>query len=363
MSSILVDPTTAHALSQAMSAPAADPRLAPTPHQHVLQVATGYMLSSALHVVVSLQIADLIAAGTTGVVDLARLAHVKEDGLYRVLRLLASAGVFTEVAPRQFGLTPAAEVLRRDRQDSVHDLVNWIADPFHFRVYAEAAATMESGVPAVEHATGAPAFEYLARDAAESAIFNDAMTSMSAQVMPAVLAGYDFSDVKVLVDVAGGHGHVVCSVLEQYPAMRGILFDLDHVIAGAEPRLAARGLGARCQLAVGDFFTAVPHGGDAYLLKHIVHDWDDARAITILRNIRAALVGVQTGRVIMLESVIGPGDAPDFGKLVDYEMLMMTGGRERTAEEFRTLLARAGFELTRIVRVDAPLSIIEARPR
>jgi hypothetical protein len=363
MSSILVDPVAARALSQAVSAPALDPRQAPTPHQHVLQLATGYIVSSALHLIVSLQIADLIASGNTGVADLARLAKVKEDVLYRVLRVLASVGVFAEVAPREFGFTPAAEVLRRDRLDSLHDLVNWIADPFHFRVYAEATTTMETGVPAVEHATGSPVFDYLAQDEAESAVFNDAMTSFSRQVVPAVLAGYDFSDVEVLVDVAGGHGHVVCSVLEQHPRMRGILFDLDHVIARAEPKVARRGLAQRCRLAVGDVFTAVPHGGDAYLLKHIVHDWDDARALTILRNVRAALVGVPEGRVILLESVIAPGDAPDLAKLADYEMLMMTGGRERTEAEFAALLARAGFELTRIVRVDSPLSVIEARPR
>jgi hypothetical protein len=363
MSSILVDPVAARALSQAVSAPALDPRQAPTPHQHVLQLATGYMVSSALHLVVSLKIADLMADGVTRVADLARLAKVKEDALYRVLRVLASVGVFAEVAPREFGFTPAADVLRRDRLDSLHDLVNWIADPFHFRVYAEAPSTLETGVPAVEHATGSTGFDYLAQDEAESAVFNDAMTSFSRQVMPAVLAGYDFSDVAVLVDVAGGHGHAVCSVLEQYPQMRGVLFDVDHVIAGAEPKVARRGLEARCQLAVGDFFAAVPHGGDAYLLKHIIHDWDDSRALTILRNVHAALAGVPNGRVILLESVIAPGDAPDLGKFVDYEMLMMTGGRERTEGEFAALLGRAGFDLTRIVQIDAPLSVIEARPR
>ena len=336
----------------------------PTPQQHVLRLATGYMVSSALHLVASLQVADRIAAGTTRVADLARGLDVQEDVLYRVLRLLASVGIFAECAPREFGLTAAGEALRRDVPGSMHDMVNWLTDPFHFRVYAEAGTTMRHGVPAVEHAMGAPAFDYLAMDAAESAIFNDAMTSFSAAVVPAVMAGYDFGDIRLLVDVAGGHGHVLCSILERYPHMRGVLFDVDHVIAGAEEKVARRNLGDRCRLAVGDFFTAVPHGGDAYVMKHIIHDWDDDRALTILHNVRAALAGVRNGRVILLESVIAPGDAADFAKFIDYEMLMITGGRERTEEEFAVLFDKAGFAMTRVVRVPgSPLSVIEARPR
>ena len=311
---------------------------------------------------VSLRVADLVASGVTRTADLARLAQVREDALHRVLRLLASVGVFTEVAPREFALTPAADVLRRDRLDSAHDFVSWIADPFHFRVYADAIVTMRTGVPAVEHTTGMPVFEYLASDDAESAVFNDAMTAFSAQVTPA-LEGYDFGDIDVLVDVAGGHGEVLCAILDRYPRMRGVLFDVDHVIAGAESRMARRGLRDRCALAVGDFFAGVPQGGDAYLMKHIIHDWDDSRALRILRQVRAALEGAPHGKLILLESVIRAGDEPDLGKLVDYEMLMVTGGRERTEEEFATLLGRAGFELTRVVRIDSPLSVIEARPR
>lgn len=333
------------------------------PAQQMLQLATGYMVSSALHLVASLRLADVMASGVTRVADLARLLSVKEDALYRALRLLASVGVFAEVAPREFGFTPAAETLRRDRLDSVHDLVAWLADPFHFRVYADAAVSLRTGAPAVEHTVGASAFEYLARDRDESQVFNDAMTAFSAQVAPAVLAGFDFSGIDVLVDVAGGHGQLLCSVLDQYPSMRGILLDLDHVLAGAEQRIATRGLLHRCDLRACDLFAYVPPGGDAYMLKHVIHDWDDSRALVILRHVRAALHGAPNGRLLLVESVIEGGDAPDLAKLIDYEMLMMTGGRERSDGEFRVLLRKAGFDLTRVVRLEAPVCVIEARPR
>ena len=343
---------------------ALEPRAGVPPHQHVLQLATGYMVSSALHVVVSLRLADFMASGITRVVDLARHLAVNEDALYRVLRLLASVGVFAETAPREFGFTPAAETLRRDHLDSVYHLVNWIADPLHFRVYADAGITMRTGVPAIEHALGLPAFEHLARDPDEAALFNNAMAAFSSQVSPAVLAGFDFSGIDVLVDVAGGYGEILCSVLERHPAMRGILFEVEHVVAAAEKKIATRGLLHRCDLASGDFFAGVPCGGDAYLLKHIVHDWDDSRAVVILRHVRKALEHVAGGRLLLIESVIEPGDAPDIGKLIDYEMLMMTGGRERSEADFAALLRKAGFRLTRVHRLDgSPLSVVEARPR
>jgi hypothetical protein len=204
-------------------------------------------------------------------------------------------------------------------------------------------------------------FEHLAGEPELSGVFNDAMTAFSRQVAPAVLKAYDFSGVDVLVDIAGGHGEILISMLLAFPKMRGILFDVDHVIAGAAPRIAAAGLSDRCQTATGDFFKAVP-AGDAYIMKHIIHDWDDARAVTILKNIRAAITK-REGRLILVETVIQPGNQPDLGKFIDLEMLLIPGGRERTAEEFGALLARGGFALSRVVPTESPLSVIEARPQ
>jgi len=250
-------------------------------------------------------------------------------------------------------------MLRSGVQGSMYDMALWMSDPFHFQVYADALYSVETGKPAVEKTFGMPIFEYFPKNPQESEVFNNAMTMFSGMVIPAVLEAYDFSGIGTLVDVAGGHGRVLTSVLEKYPSMRGVLFDLEHVIAGARPTIDRLGLTNRCNTATGDFFKAVPPGGDAYIMKHIIHDWNDAEAIAILKNIRTAMN--PGGRVILLESVIAPGSQPDFGKIIDLEMLLMPGGRERTEQEFRDLFERAGFTLTRIVPTKSPLSVVEAR--
>jgi hypothetical protein len=325
----------------------------------VFQIATGYILSAALYTAARLEIADKLAGGPRSSDDLAREAGANPDVLYRVLRLLSSVGIFEERANRQFAHTPASETMRRGAPDSVHDMVAWVSDPFHFRVYAETLHSVITGQPAVEKATGMSVFEYFAKDRALSEIFNNAMTMFSGYVIPAALDVYDFGDIRTIVDVAGGHGQVMTSILRRYPAMRGILFDLDHVIAGAIPRILDLGLQDRCETMSGDFFKAVPKGGDAYIMKHIIHDWDDDRSIAILRNIRAAMN--PSGRVILLESALPEANVPDLGKVIDLEMVVMTGGRERTADEFRSLFDRAGFTLTRVIPTKSPLSVIEAR--
>ena len=324
------------------------------------QIALGYILSAALNVALELRIADRLADNPRSVADLAQDAGVTEDGLYRVLRALASGGIFEEQQTRTFALNLPATMLRQGPA-SLYDLGLWMTDPFHFRVYAEMLHAVTTGQPAAERVTGMPVFEYFAREPKLSAVFNNAMTSWSGPTVAAALKAYDFSGIRVLVDVAGGHGYVLTSVLRQYPAMRGVLFDLDHVIAGAAPVITTAGVGDRVQTAAGDFFTAVPAGGDAYIMKNIIHDWDDERSIAILENIRTALGDRRDGRVILLEAVIPHGNQPDFGKLIDLEMLLMPGGRERTADEFASLFEQGGFSLARIVPTESPLSVIEAR--
>ncbi len=327
---------------------------------HLLtQLATGHIVASALQVLLRLGIPDRLSTGERGAAELARETGVQEDGLYRLMRALATVGVVDETSPRRFSLTPAGQLLRSGVPGSMRDMALWITSPFHFRVYAELMHSVETGQPAAEKVTGMPVFEYFAEQPELSEIFNNAMTNMSEVVIRAALEAYDFGGINLLVDVAGGHGAVLTSILKRYPQMRGVLFDLDHVVAGARPRIEALGLSDRTATTAGDFFQAVPPGGDAYIMKHIIHDWDDARASTILRNIRTAM-GTKRGRVILLESVLQPGNAPDFGKVIDLEMLAMPGGRERTADEFRALFANAGFSMTRIVPTQSPLSIVEA---
>ena len=329
------------------------------PAQQVLQVATGYIASSALYAAITLNIADHLARGPKGVAELATATTANEDALYRVLRLLASLGIFAEVGPRQFALTPAAELLRKDVPGSLRGMAVFLPDPVHYRIYEDIMDSMLTGKPAVETALGMPVFEYLAKNPEYSQVFNDAMTAMSAPVAGAAIEAYDFSTIGTLVDVAGGHGEVLMSILKANPNVKGILADLGHVVDGAKPRLASAGLADRCQTVACDFFAAVPEGGDAYIMKHIIHDWDDERASMILKNIGTAM-GAKKGKVILLESVIAAGATPDLGKFIDIEMLLLPGGRERTADEFRSLFERSGFTMTKVVPTKSPLSVIEA---
>src|SRR5262249_30932563 len=273
--------------------------------------------------------------------------------------LLVSFGIFTQAGPRRFALNPAADLLCKDTPGSLRGMAVFLPDPFHFRVYAELMHSVMTGKPAGDKALGMPVFEYLAKNPEYSAVFNDAMTALSAPVVGAAIEAYDFSTIGTLVDVAGGHGEVLISILKACPNMRGILADVGHVIEGAKPRITDAGLSGRCEAVAIDFFKSVPAGGDAYIMKHIIHDWDDDRASIILGNIAKAM-GSTRGKVILLETVLRGDSEPDFGKLVDIEMMALPGGRERTADEFKALFARSGFEMTRVVLTTSPLSVVEA---
>jgi hypothetical protein len=328
--------------------------------EHLLRMMFGYFFSSALYVAASLRVADRLKDGPRPVSELALHAGADEDALYRVLRMLASGGIFHELDGRAFALTPAAGFLQSDVSGSLRDLVLWMNDPFHYRVYADLMHSVRTGRPAIEKTYSQPAFEYFRENRELSEVFNSAMTTISEMAMPPVLEAYDFAGIDTLVDVAGGHGEVLLSILERYPQMRGVLFDLDHVVAGSRDRIAARGLSDRCEAVSGDFFEAVPSGGDAYLMKHIIHDWDDDRATVILRNIRRALDGRRGGRVLLIETVLLPANQPDFGKLADVEMLAIPGGRERTTDQYAALFDKAGFRLTRVVPTQGAFSVVEA---
>ena len=324
-----------------------------------MQVATGYMASSCLYAAISLNVADHLASGPKTVAELAKASGANEDALYRILRLLGSLGIFEETAPRTFALTPASDLLRRDTPGTLRGMAAFLPDPIHYRIYGNIMHSVSTGKPAAEDTLGMPVFQYLEKDRAYSQVFNDAMTAFSAPVADAAIEAYDFSGIGTLVDVAGGHGEVLMAILKAHPNVRGIVADLAHVVEGAKPRIASAGLSGRMQAVACDFFKSVPEGGDAYIMKHIIHDWDDERASIILGNIAKAM-GDKTGRVILLESVIAAGGAPDLGKFIDIEMLLFPGGRERTADEFKTLFERSGFRLSRVVPTKSPLSVIEA---
>lgn len=341
----------------AMPSPTPPP---PPPEQTLLNHALGKWTSRAAYVAAKLGIADLLARGPKPVDELARATATHAPSLYRVLRALASLGIFEETADRTFRLTPAAEPLRSDVPGSLRAFTIMMGEPWSMRAWESILDSVRTGEPAFDAVHGKKIWEYFAERPQEGEIFNAAMVSFSEIETPAVLEAYDFSGIRCLADVGGGLGHLLAAVLRQHPAMHGILFDAEAVAPAARANLAKEGLADRARVVAGSFFETVPSGADACILKHILHDWDDERSSSILRSCRRALPA--GGRVLVVDAVIGPGNAPELGKLIDLEMLVMTGkGRERTEAEFRSLLEASGFRLERIVPTASPVSVVEGR--
>jgi hypothetical protein len=338
-------------------------RSTPQDLQQLMQMASGLMSTAALQPVTRLKIPDLLAEGPLPVADLARKTGTNADALYRVLRFLAGSGVFAESPGRVFALTPMSDLLRSGVPNSMRDMVLFLGNQFHFKVCSDLSYSLQTGKPAVEHVYGKPCFDVLFGDPEIAYDFNMAMTSFSRQIAPALLEAYDFSGIDTLMDVAGGHGAVLCEVLSRYPQMKGILFDMPNVIEEANCHICNLKMDHRCTTVTGDFFQHIPAGADAYYMQHIIHDWADEPALKILGHCRSALAGQKSGRLIIVDNVIPENSQPHPGKLLDLEMLLMPGGRERTEPEWHELLGNAGFEITRIVPLKAAESVIEARRR
>ncbi len=327
-----------------------------SPHLTMRDLLDGYWKTQAIYVAAKLGLADLLKDGPRSADDLAAATKTHAPSLYRLLRALASLGIFAEDERRRFGLTPLAECLRRDLPGSQWAMAVMSGEE-HYRAFGELLWSVQTGKPAFERMFGAPVFDYLSTHPEQAKVFDEAMVGVHGMETLAMLEAFDLSDIGVLADVGGGNGSLICGVLKQYPAMRGILFDLPGVIERARGNIAAAGLADRCRCVAGNFFESVVPGADVYLMRHIIHDWDDDRCVKILKNIAAVLPA--GGRVLIVETVIEPGNEPSFGKLLDLAMLALPGGKERTAEEYRALYAAGGFRLTRIVPARAGVSIIE----
>jgi ubiquinone/menaquinone biosynthesis C-methylase UbiE len=329
------------------------------PEAVLTQMITGSLGSQAIYVAAKLGIADLLADGPKNVAELAAAADADAPSLYRVLRALASFGVFVERDDQTFELNATAELLRSDSPCSLRDLAIFFGEDWHWKVWGQTLYSVRTGKTGWSQVHGDEVFGYFAANCEASKIFDNAMTSLSNLAIKAVLEAYDFSGMETLVDIAGGHGRLLTSILAANPAVKGVLFDLPHVIAGAKENEQVKAVGPRLELTSGDFFVDVPAGADAYIMKHIIHDWDDEKALAILRNIKRVMK--PGGRVLLVEAVITPANERDFGKLLDIEMLVSPGGKERTAEEYKELFAKAGLSLTRIVKTKSPYSVIEAK--
>lgn len=332
-----------------------------TAAQRLAGIANSFVATSAINAVIRLNVADILGDAEMDVQTLAGKTQTDEDALYRVLRLLSSLEIFTETRARVFANSEASQSIRADVPSSQRAMLEFITDPFHMRMYADMLPTIKDRRPSVEHVCGKGVFEVFSENPEEQRRFDDAMTNLSESAVPAVLSSYDFSGICTLVDVAGGHAMLLTSILEKYPSVKGILFDLEHVVPGAQKRISELNLADRCNIAYGDFFKEVPTG-DAYILKHIIHDWDDERALVILKNCHAAMAKSGARKLLLVEMILPPGNDPHPSKFLDVEMLMLPGGRERTESEYRALLQKAGFTLTRVVTTQGPMTIIESVP-
>jgi hypothetical protein len=307
----------------------------------------GYRVSQAMYVAVTLGIPDLLAGGPRDSDDLARATGAQAGALSRVLRLLAGVGLFEEVAPRRFALTALGSGLRADAVGTMRPTVLMQLDTAKWAAWGHLLYAVQTGEIAFEHLYGKRYFDYLAERPDEMAIFQQAMTTNTARSGEDIVRGYDFSGIRRLVDVGGGQGLLLATILKAHPEMRGVLYDRAGVVAGASAVLEAAGVAERCEVVAGDFFSSVPEG-DACILRQIIHDWNDADAGRILTNCRRALGGA--GKVLVVERAIAADAREALPVLqLDLHMLVMHGGRQRTDDEYRALFDSAGLQMTRVV--------------
>jgi hypothetical protein len=331
------------------------------PALQIADIVFAKIKTHSLGVFAELRIADLLAGGPRSVEALAGATGAHARSLSRVLRLLAALGVVAESADGRYRLTETGRLLRSDVPGSLRGIAAMFGGELHTRAWARLNHSVMTGEPAFDRVFGQPIFAYLATDPTAAAIFDEAMTSSSAAQARAVVDVYDFSGIRTLVDVAGGHGTLLATIVQAYPALKGVLFELPHVAAGAGPVFAEAGVRDRVEIVSGDFLASVPSGADAYIMKRIIHDWDDERAAQILGHCRTALA--PGGRVLIVDVVLDDGSDSLYGKLLDIEMLALTQyGQERTEAEFRELLGHAGLRLGRIVKTASPLRVLEVWP-
>lgn len=329
------------------------------PPAQMMNLISGKFATQMVAVAAHIGVADRLKDGPRTSDEVAKAAGTHPDATYRLLRGLSVFGVVVEHDGRRFSLTPVGECLRTDTPGSLAPMAKFFGASWHHAVWAELLYSVKTGDQAFKKVHGKDNFEWAIDHPAEFAVFNAAMTSLSSIASKAVVDAYDFSACKQIADVGGGHGYLLAEILAHNPSARGVLFDMPQVVEGAKKLMGERGLQSRCEAVGGDFFKAVPERCDMYVMKHIIHDWNDEASITILSNIARAME--PSGRVALVENVMTPPSEPHFSKLLDIEMLLATpGGRERTEAEYGSLFTRAGLRLTRVVPTQAGLSVVEA---
>ena len=329
------------------------------PQLELQQLIQGFQVTQCIYVAAKLGIADLLKDGPRTSEELAQATGTHAPSLYRVLRLLTAIDLLTEQEEHSFALTPLGAYLQRGVTGSMHDTVLCYAEKPTWSIWGALLSSVQTGKPSPEHVLGLKTWDYYPQHPEEAVLFHHMMTEWTASVAPTVATAYDFSVTQTLVDVGGGHGSMLAPILQTHPTLQGVLFDLPHVVKGAPALLQGAGVADRCEVIGGDAFTAVPAGYETYLLSRVIHDWDDERAIVLLSRCHQAMQ--PRGKVLLVERVILTGSTPQVLVLEsDVQMLVWSGGKERTDAQYHTLLGAAGFELTRLIPVLSPFYVVEA---
>jgi O-methyltransferase domain len=329
------------------------------PEAQIVEMVMAQFVSRLIHLTATLKLPDHLADSPKTAEELAPLTSTNAPALYRVMRTLASLGLFTEDPAHRFALRPLGEVLKSGTPSHATALI--MGGEIIARSLDNMLYSVQTGKTAFQNSFGVPLFDWLGRHPVEASLFNQTMVGIHGMEPPAVAAAYDFSVFKTIADVGGSTGNLLTTILARHPGPRGILFDLPHVVRDAPAFIAQRGLTDRIQIETGSFFDRVPSGADAYVLSHVIHDWNEEQCLTILGHCRSAIS--PGGRLLLVEMVLPDGDTPHPGKMLDMTMLLVPGGEERTAAQYGVLLDKAGFRLTRVVPTASLVSIVEALPR
>lgn len=332
----------------------------PTSQADLMQMAMGFTNSFLLRAAAQLRLADHLADGDKTAEEIAAIANLHAPALYRILRALCAIGIFSEDRSHRFSLTPLSEPLRSHVPGSVRTSVLSLTGDLFVIPWSKLLHSVRTGEPSFDHHYGVPFFDHLSTNAEEAAMFADLLIGINAPDAPAVAEAYDFSLFNSIVDVGGATGHMLTTILASHPDPLGTVFDLPHNEAAALDLIESRGMTERVNYMAGSFFDAIPAGFNLYLMSHVIHDWSEDQCLAILANTRRAMA--PTGRLLLVEMVLSEGNTFHPGKILDISMLTLSGGQERSEDEYRKMLKKAGFHITRVIPTNSPVSIIEAMP-
>ncbi len=333
---------------------------ADTPATTLLRLANGYQISQVIHVAAELRLADLIGDEPVSTVDIATRVGAHPGSLYRLLRALSTVGIFRETDDRCFVASPMSDLLRADHSRSMLGWATLIGRPYHWQIWGDLLHSVRTGEDATHHLYGVDIWQYRADKPEETTVFNAAMSALSRNVAPALIAAYDFTGFERIVDVGGANGALLAAILTASPRSTGVVFDLPYVVREAASVIRVAGLAGRCETAEGSYLDGVPAGGDAYILKSVLMDSTDEEAAAILQNVRTAMGA--GGTLLVIEGVIGAPNEGQRDAFSDLMMLVVTGGRERTQDEWAAVFAAGGFTLDSITPTASRFQVLEGHP-